>query len=112
MAWVKPFCSFKPNIGVAYAWEPVIVRGGRPRTRQQATVRDWVAANITLERGLSGAKPQGFCCWLFSVLNMEADDDFCDLFPGTGGVAKAWQAWKAQIVMPLPLDRDGTGVLE
>ena len=28
MAWVKPFAVFKPNVGVAYAWEPVIVRGG------------------------------------------------------------------------------------
>lgn len=27
MAWVKPFCSFKPGVGVAYAWEPVIVAG-------------------------------------------------------------------------------------
>src|SRR5437016_2872910 len=41
MAWVKPFASFKPNINPAYAWEPIIVRGGRKRTRQQSTVRDW-----------------------------------------------------------------------
>lgn len=27
--WVKPFAVFKPNVGVAYAWEPVIWRGGR-----------------------------------------------------------------------------------
>ena len=31
MAWVKPFCSFKVNVNPAYAWEPVIVMGGRPR---------------------------------------------------------------------------------
>jgi hypothetical protein len=30
MAWVKPFASFKPGVGVAYAWEPVIIRGGAP----------------------------------------------------------------------------------
>src|SRR5690348_8239290 len=42
MAWVKPFCAFKVNVNPAYAWEPVIVRGGRKRTRQQETVRDWV----------------------------------------------------------------------
>src|SRR5690349_18671674 len=35
MPWVKPFAAFKPNVGVAYAWEPVIVRGGRRRTRKQ-----------------------------------------------------------------------------
>lgn len=34
MAWVKPFASFKPGVGVAYAWEPVIVMGGAaPNTR-------------------------------------------------------------------------------
>ena len=60
MAWVKPFAVFKPNVNPAYAWEPVIVSGGRRRTRQQATVRDWVSANITLKRGLSGAKPDPF----------------------------------------------------
>lgn len=29
MAWVKPWCSFKPGVNPAYAWEPVIVGGGR-----------------------------------------------------------------------------------
>ena len=29
MAWVKPFASFKRNVSVAYAWEPVIVRSVR-----------------------------------------------------------------------------------
>lgn len=32
-SWVKPFCSFKPNVNPAYAWEPVIWKGGRKRTR-------------------------------------------------------------------------------
>jgi hypothetical protein len=27
--WVKPFAAFKPNVGLAYTWEPVILRGGR-----------------------------------------------------------------------------------
>lgn len=28
MAWVKPFAVYKPNVNPAYAWEPIIVRGG------------------------------------------------------------------------------------
>lgn len=68
-AWVKPFAAFKPNVRVAYAWEPLIFRGGRKGTRQQATVRDWVAENITLRRGLTGAKPRAFCRWVFDLLN-------------------------------------------
>lgn len=92
-AWVKPFASFKPNVNPAYAWEPVIFRGGRKFTRQDATVRDWVSANITLKRGLTGAKPRNFCRWVFSMLNMQPGDELEDLFPGTGAVAAAWEEW-------------------
>lgn len=92
-AWVKPFAVFKPNVGVAYAWEPVIWRGGRRRTREQDTVRDWVSANITLKRGLTGAKPREFCRWLFALLNIQPGDEFVDLFPGTGAVTTAFKEW-------------------
>jgi hypothetical protein len=94
MAWVKPFCSFKPNVNPAYAWEPVIVRGGRSRTREQPTVRDWVAASITLKKGLAGAKPIAFCFWVFDVLNLEPGDDLVDLYPGTGIVSTAWSLYQ------------------
>jgi hypothetical protein len=92
-AWVKPFAIFKPNVGVAYAWEPVIWRGGRLRTREQDTIRDWVSASITLERGLTGVKPRLFCRWIFQLLNAERDDTLEDLFPGTGAVTAAWDEW-------------------
>jgi hypothetical protein len=95
MAWVKPFAVFKPNVGVAYAWEPVIVRGGRKRTREQATTRDWVAENITLRRGMVGVKPEGFCRWLFAVLNLQEGDEFVDIYPGSGAVTRAWERWRS-----------------
>jgi len=93
MAWVKPFASFKPNVPVAYAWEPVIVRGGRKRSRTEPTVRDWVSENITLRRGLAGAKPVGFCRWMFDVLNVQSEDEFVDVFPGTEAVTSALRDW-------------------
>lgn len=93
-AWVKPFAAFKPNVGVAYAWEPVIWRGGRPRTRQQPTVRDWVSANITMRKGLPGAKPSAFCWWLLELLNVEMGDSVIDLFPGTNSLSRAWEGWQ------------------
>src|ERR1043166_4589389 len=46
LAWVKPFASFKPGVGVAYAWEPVLIRGGRRRGRDQQTMRDWLSEPI------------------------------------------------------------------
>jgi hypothetical protein len=92
-AWVKPFAVFKPNVGVAYAWEPVIWRGGRSRTREQDTARDWVSANITLKRGLTGAKPRDFCRWLFQIMNLRSGDVFVDMYPGTSAVMAAWFDW-------------------
>lgn len=91
MAWVKPFAIFKPNVNPAYAWEPVIVRGGRKMGRDKKTVRDWVSANITLKKGLVGVKPEAFCEWLFSVLGAEPGDELEDLFPGSGAVADIWR---------------------
>lgn len=89
MAWVKPFASFKPGVGVAYAWEPVIVRGGRKRAVEQGTVRDWVAVNIAMLRGFPGAKPREFCDWVMDVLNVQPEDEMHDLFPGSGAVQAA-----------------------
>lgn len=90
-SWVKPFAIFKPNVGLAYAWEPIILRGGRKITREQDTVRDWVSANITLKRGLTGAKPKDFSMWLFRALNIQKGDTLTDIFPGTGAVTAAFR---------------------
>ena len=92
-AWVKPFCIFKPGVNPAYAWEPVLWHSSRKRTREQPTTRDWVSCNITLKKGLVGAKPEKFCHWLFDTLNLQKGDKFIDLFPGSGAVTRAWKEW-------------------
>jgi hypothetical protein len=93
MIWVKPFCSFKKGVNPAYAYEPVIVKPARKPQREN-TVRDWVSCNITLKRGVHGAKPEAFCFWLFEVLGMRKEDTFLDLFPGSGAVTQAWRLWR------------------
>jgi hypothetical protein len=93
-AWVKPFCSFKPNVNPAYAWEPILFYGGRKRGRDLPTIRDWVSCNITLKRGLCGVKPDPVSFWLFEILGMQPDDEFFDLFPGSGAVSVAWETWR------------------
>jgi hypothetical protein len=96
-SWVKPFAVFKPNVNPAYAWEPVIWRGGRTkRKRDEPTVRDWVSAEITLKKGLTGAKPETFCWWLFELLGLQAGDELVDLYPGTGGVTRTWRQYQRQ----------------
>jgi len=96
-AWVKPFASFKPNVNPAYAWEPVIYKPVPRRfSRDVPTVRDWVSANITMKKGVVGAKPLRFCFWIFQILRAVPTDEFYDLFPGSGIVTKAWHMWCEQ----------------
>lgn len=90
-AWVKPFAVFRPNVNPAYAWEPIIFSGARRGDRTRPTVRDWVSANITLKKGLTGAKPPTFAHWIFDLLGAEPGDEFHDLFPGTGIMGRMWR---------------------
>jgi len=90
-AWVKPFHIYKKGVRPAYAWEPLIYRGGRntnppvPEKGGKAiTPKDFVSANITLRKGLTGAKPEAFCRWLLDLLGWQVGDTVDDMFPGTG----------------------------
>lgn len=89
-AWVKPFAVFKPNVNPAYTWEPVLFRGGRKGDRSRATVKDHLVESITLQKGLTGAKPRRFAFWLFDLLGAEPTDKLVDLFIGTGIVSECW----------------------
>lgn len=100
-AWVKPFAVFKPNVNPAYAWEPVIYRGGRKRTREEVTARDWHSESITLKRGLKGAKPKKFAHWIFyELLGAHIDDEMHDLFPGTGAIRRGLEQLQLRAVPP------------
>lgn len=94
-AWVKPFAAFKANIPLAYAWEPVLIQPVRKQvvSGRIKPLRDWLAESITLKKGLSGAKPERVCHWLFEALGAQPIDQITDLFPGTGAVTDAWQNW-------------------
>jgi len=93
--WCKSFCAFKRGVRPAYAWEPVIFRGGRnpcnghkavipAKNGKQTTPKDFIVEPITLQKGLVGAKPERVCLWILSLLNVQFDDEVIDLFPGTG----------------------------
>lgn len=118
--WVKPFHVFKQGVRPAYAWEPVIWRGGRntnpsipPKGGTATTPKDWVAANITLRRGLPGAKPMNFCFWLFDLLNLQRGDEFFDVFPGSGAVAAAWESYQRQrTLFPYPSRESNNAVID
>ena len=98
MAWVKPFAAFKRNVSVAYAWEPVLVKPARkPVVTGRMVMRDFMSESITLRRGLSGAKPERVCHWLFEVMGCQPDDELHDMYPGSGAVSRAWESWSQSL---------------
>ena len=102
---VAAFCKSNPSVrrGVnpVYAWEPVIVSGGRPRGNDRPYVLDYIRSPRIIDPNLMGAKGDTFCFWVFDLLGMEPDDEFHDLFPGSGAVTRAWEAWRGQQSLPL-----------
>lgn len=92
LAWVKHT--------VTVSWEPVIVKPARPVT---SGVRDWIQCEPDSyqwrpkpDSYVIGQKPEAFCMWLFQWLGAAPGDTLDDLFPGSGNVGIAWEAWEAQ----------------
>ena len=101
MAWVKSFHNWKPGVWPSFAWEPVILRGGRRPAPNGYPPNNWLRASMTTRRGVVGAKPDEFCWWVFRCLNAQTDDILVDLFPGSGAVGRAWDSYAAQTVFPI-----------
>ncbi len=101
-AWVKPFAAFKPNVRVAYSWEPVIFFGARKKeSKSQLTIHDWISVMppIFTKRNLDGTKgqkPMEFCLWLFAMMGLRSGDELTDLFPGSGAVSIFWENYLSQ----------------
>lgn len=106
LAWLKPWSNMLPGIRVQYAWEPVIVRGGRqgPHIKGDPLLRDGaLEATVAPPEGFTfrelpdgsviGRKPRAFCWWLFEVMGLRPGDTLDDLYPGNGAVADAYRRW-------------------
>ena len=97
LAWVKTWSTWKKGVYPAYAWEPVLMCGGR-RFGPEGTrpmIRDWISCNAPMGKKskIIGQKPEAFCLWLFDCLGAELGDQLVDLFPGSGAVTDAWKAY-------------------
>lgn len=78
------------------AWEPVIFQGGRPvaspvDARRLDALVHYSRPRLTDPDRVIGAKPATFCYWIFDLLGALPGDELIDLFPGSGGVARAWR---------------------
>lgn len=91
-AWVRGGRSARSRWPVS-TWEPVVFAGGR-RLPDSARVDDSLTRisrpRTTDNNRVIGAKPAAFCYWLFDLLDARPGDEFIDLFPGSGGVSRAW----------------------
>jgi hypothetical protein len=93
-AWVRgerPVRSLRP----LSAWEPVLYCGGRsmllePNERRTDTLVHFSRPRLGDPQRVIGQKPAAFAGWLFRLLGLRPGDELVDLFPGSGGIARAW----------------------
>jgi hypothetical protein len=82
------------------AWEPVIYWGGRlgePGEAERLDALVHVARPRTTDpKRVIGSKPAAFAYWMFDLLGARPGDQFVDLFPGSGGIMRAWQVYESR----------------
>lgn len=97
-AWMRPVRRTR-SLRPLQAWEPVVMRGGRPLpTVVRHDVHDaliYRGRYRTFPGALVGMKPPQFAEWLFRMLGARRDDELDDLFPGSGAVGVAWHRYTA-----------------
>lgn len=80
-------------------WEPVIyvpARAHEARDDQPVDTLHHVARPRRADPArVIGAKPAAWCGWVFSLVQARPMDQLDDLFPGSGGVSRAWRDWCA-----------------
>jgi hypothetical protein len=115
--WKRTGAPFPPS-RVMWAWDPLIVR--MPHWRQRHP-HDFIPDVLyaTQPRGflgneITGQKPREFCHWMFDLLGLGPDDELDDLFPGSGAVAREWEAWRRQtnIFGEIPVVQDSEAPTE
>jgi hypothetical protein len=95
------------------AWEPVIYHGGRQLagTLRTDSIVHGAAPLRTLPSRVIGAKPPAVCRFIFELLGAGPGDLLDDLFPGSGAVTRAWQAYTADVPLLSLTECGGAGSL-
>jgi len=81
------------------AWEAVVFAGGRrvARADQPDDLLRYAARPRTTDpQRVVGTKPAAFIWWLFDLLGALPGDEFIDLYPGSGGIARAWAIYESR----------------
>ncbi len=93
-AWIR---GERPNATATTplnAWEPVVFAGERrilnPQPRRTDALQFHSRARGSDPGHVIGAKPAAFADWLFRLLGAQLGDTLDDLYPGSGGIGRAW----------------------
>ena len=83
------------SYGPLNAWEPVIYLGGRLLEGELDDRRVDALAYTSRPRmtdpaRVIGAKPAAVAYWMFRLLGARIGDTLDDIYPGSGGIARAW----------------------
>lgn len=103
--WLKRATSPPMGDNRHYSWEPVILcdtpNPTSPTRMHCEVATDRYEFRPKPDGYVIGAKPRGFCFWLFDAMGIRPEDEFVDLFPGSGAVTEAWHEWRAQQRLPV-----------
>lgn len=108
-AWISDRPRFAGKaVPVRKHFEPVIFNGGRSYAETGNRAADYIVtrqeplpldqpryaldkATIRSGKTFVGRKPRAFAMWIFDILGVQPDDEFIDLFPGSGAVTAAYR---------------------
>lgn len=95
--WYRPNSEPPGNRGTWWwTWEPVVVRPARPPASATKDHLSFHKEQGFLGSTLPGQKPRPVCEWIFALIGAKPDDELVDIFPGSGAVTRAWDAWRRQ----------------
>lgn len=105
LSWVKLNALPTPERRMK-SWEPVILHGGRRPALQTRTALvaipppGYTFANRP-HKHVIGEKPDVFARWLFAVAGLTSEDEFHDIFSGSGVMSRAWEGFRTQTTLAL-----------
>jgi hypothetical protein len=96
--WYRSNSEHPGNRGTWWwSWEPMILSAARPPLFPTRDMLSHHKEQGFLGSTLIGQKPWPVCEWMFALLGAHPDDEFDDLFPGSGAVTRAWERWRSEL---------------
>lgn len=89
-AWFRGGRPHATPRGPLSSWEPVVFAGGRDGSHRFDSLIHVARPRTTDPQRVIGTKPATFARWMFDLLGAQPGDALDDLYPGSGGIGRAW----------------------